>query len=169
MHKGLKEPHLFNAASNPFKIIRNLAGILLVTELDKIRAEVDANVVGLFRLGQVHFVFARSVPAAEWRQRVSRLYYGAYNVRRAVALKYDGTFSTDSSDHQNVDKIPDAVNNAATYRVKLKNLREDRNLADYNHLAQETDLLVSPSDYEIMVTGFIQDAVQYLKSEGLTL
>jgi hypothetical protein len=169
MHKGLKEPHLFNAASNPLKIIRNLAGILLATELDKIRAEVDVNVVGLFRLGQMHYAFARSVAATEWRQRISRLYYGAYNVRRAVALKYDGTFSTDSSDHQNVDRLPDAVNNAATYRVKLKNLREDRNLADYNHLAQVADLLISPSDYEIMVTDFIEDATRYLTSQGVTL
>ena len=169
MHKGLKEPHLFNAASNPLKIIRNLAGILLATELDKIRAEVEVNVGGLFRLGQTHHAFARAIAAAEWRQRIARLYYGAYNVRRAVALKYDGTFSTDSSDHQNVDKLPDAVNNAATYRVKLKNLREDRNLADYNHLAQEADLISAPSDYEVMVTDFIRDATQYLTSQGVIL
>ena len=103
MHKGLKEPHLFNVASNPLKVIRNLTGILLAAELDKIRAEIDANVVGLYRLGQLHFTFARAVPALEWRQRVSRLYYGAYNVRRAIMLKYDGTFSTDSSDHQKTD------------------------------------------------------------------
>jgi hypothetical protein len=169
MHKGLKEPHLFNAASNPLKIIRNLSGILLTTEIDKLHAEINANVIGLFKLGQAHFAFAQSVPNAEWRQRVSRLYYGAYNVRRAVALKYDGTFSTDSSDHQNVDKIPDSLNDAATYRIKLKNLREDRNLADYNHLAQETDLVVSPGEYEIMVTNFVQDAVQYLTSAGVAL
>ena len=169
MHKGLKEPHIFNAASNPLKLIRNLSGILAITELDKIRAEIDVNVVGLYRLGEVHYSFALTVPHGQWRQRISRLYYGAYNVRRAVALKHDGWFSTDAIDHQKVDSLPDALNNAATYRVQLKNLRDDRNLADYSHLARESDLLMSLNDYGVLVDSFIKDARAYLVSQGIVL
>jgi hypothetical protein len=152
MHKGLKEPHLFNAASNPLRIIRNLSGILTAAELAKITAEIDSNAIGLYRLGESHHQFAQSLDASYWRQRVSRLYYAAYNMRRAMALKYDGSFSTDSSDHAKVDAIPDALPNAAAYRLKLKNLRDDRNLADYSHLASETDLLMSPQEYELLVS-----------------
>src|SRR4051812_16045429 len=111
--RGLKEPHLFNAGSNPLKLMRNLGGVLSTVELDKLRQEYLANVVGLFRLGEAHFSFAKGVAASQWRQRVSRFYYGAYNVRRAVPLKHDGPFATDVSDHKNIDEIPDKLPNAA--------------------------------------------------------
>ncbi len=169
MHKGLKEPHLFNAAANPVKLLRNLTGILAAEELLKIQAEIDANVVGLYRLGDSHYQFALSIRPTEWRQRISRLYYAAYNVRRAVSLCHDGTFSSDSSDHQKMDSIPDAVANAATYRIKLKNLRDDRNLGDYNHLARETDLLSTAAEYELLVANFIADTAAYLGAKGLTV
>lgn len=169
MAVALKEPHLFNAGSNPMKVIRNLAGILSAAELDKIRQEIVANAVGLFRLGENHYTFACGLPPAHWRQRVSRFYYGAYNIRRAVALKHDGSFSTDSSDHKNVDSIPNALANASVYKSKLTNLRDDRNLADYNHLAIETDLLIPVADCEILVTEFLRDAKAYLIAEGVAL
>lgn len=165
----LKEPHLFNASPNPIRLIRNLEGILSQNELDKIRQEVLSNVVSLFRLGETHYLFARSLDPANWRQRVSRFYYGAYNVRRAVALKNNGNFSTDSSDHKNVDSIPDKMANASVYKIKLVNLRDDRNLADYSHLAQERDLLLPQAECEILVTDFIRDARTYLESDGVIL
>lgn len=169
MAVSLKEPHLFNAGSNPMKVIRNLAGILSAAELAKLQQEIVANVVGLFRLGESHFTFAQGVPTAQWRQKISRLYYGAYNVRRAVALKHDGSFATDVSDHKNVDSIPDRLANAGIYRIKLLNLRDDRNLADYNHLAIEADLLISQVDCEALVGDFIRDAKAYLNTEGVSL
>jgi len=169
LHKGLKEPHLFNAASNPLKIIKNLAGILAEVELDKIRREIDVNVVALYKLGESHFLFAKAISNTEWRQKISRLYYGAYNVRRAVSLKFDGTYSTDSSDHQKIDSIPDTFNNYAVYRNKLKSLRDDRNLADYNHLAKIEDLLLSVEESERLVTDLFSDAKNYFTSSGINL
>lgn len=169
MHKGLKEPHLFNAGSNPLKVIKNLAGILVVEELNKLRVEIEANVVGLFRLGESHFEFAQSIDPKHWRQRISRLYYGAYNVRRSVQLRYDGSFSTESSDHSRIDSLPNEIANLATYKVKLQNLRDDRNLADYNHLATQGDLIVSANDYQTFVGAFINDAKSYLVSGGIVL
>lgn len=169
VHNGLKEPHIFNASSNPLKLIKNLTHILTQNELDKIRKEIDLNVIGLFELGETHYNFASNTTQTEWRQRISRLYYGAYNIRRAVALKYDGWFSTDSSDHKKVETIPDAVQNAALYRTRLINLREDRNLADYSHLAKEVDLLHLVSDYEQLVGNFLMDAKVYLQTQGVAL
>jgi len=97
--KGLSEPHVLLASSNPYKLIRNLSSILAPAEIDKIRTEIDSNVIALFELGMLHHKFAMSLAIREWRQNISRLYYAAYNVKRAISLKCDGTFSTDSSDH----------------------------------------------------------------------
>lgn len=165
----IKEPHLFNAASNPMKLMRNLAGILSPAEIDKIKQEVTDNVVSLFRLGEGHFTFAKSLSASQWRQRVSRFYYGAYNARRAVALKHDGSFSVESSDHKKMNSIPDSLANAGVYKIKLINLRDDRNLADYNHLAAEVDLLIPAADCEDVVADFLRDAKAYLIAEGVPL
>lgn len=169
MHKGLKEPHLFNAGANPLKLIKNLEQIISAAEIRKIRFEIDSNVVGLYMLGESHFNFARSLPQNEWRQRVSRLYYAAYNVRRSVALKHDGSFSTDSSDHKNVNSLPDALDNNAAYKSKLLNLRDDRNLCDYNHLATEQDLLIPLVDCEQIVSDFLSDAKKFLDSQGVNV
>jgi len=169
MHKGLKEPHVLLASSNPRKLLKNLAHVLDQAALDEIEAEVDANVTGLLILGESHLAFALTIPKGEWRQRISRLYYAVYNVKRAVSLKYDGSFSTDSSDHQKIDGLPPNFNNQATYSSKLKNLRDDRNLADYSHLAKESDLLIPCDDVESMANDFITDAKAFLKNLGLQI
>lgn len=169
MHKGLKEPHILLASGNPQKLIRNLTGVVDADAIQKIQEEVDNNIRSLFVLGEEHFRFALAISTNEWRQRVSRLYYAAYNIKRAMSLKHDGTFSTDSSDHQKVDNLPDGMPNQATYRTKLKNLRDDRNLADYSHLAQESDLLIAADDAAILVEEFIRDAKVFLKGVGLTV
>jgi hypothetical protein len=162
----LKSPHLFNAGSNPINVINNLTGLLAPAQLQILRDEIRANVKSLFRLGESHYQFATNLAPTEWRQRISRLYYGAYNVRRAVALEVDGSFSTDSIDHKNIGQIPDDFPGAATYRVRMTNLREDRNLADYNHLAVEGDLVIPPTDYELIVRDFINEARNYLVNRG---
>lgn len=169
MHKGIKEPHLFNAAPNALRMIRNLTGILDELELQKIRNEIDSNVIGLYRLGENHFTFAKSIKASEWRQRISRLYYAAYNIKRAIALKHDGSYTTDSSDHQKIDLLPESLNNHALYKVKLKNLRDDRNLADYSHLGQESDLLLSVFEAEKVVSDLMIDAKKFLTDNGIVL
>lgn len=166
---NLKEPHLFNIGSNPLKVIRNLDGLLTPIEIEKIRREVVQNVIALFQLGEDHFAFAKTIANIYWRQKISRYYYSAYNIRRAVSLKYDGTFATDVSDHKKMDQIPEKVANVDIYRVRLANLREDRNLADYNHLAQESDLVISVADCETLVEEFRRDARLYLIGEGVAL
>lgn len=169
MAAAIKEPHLFNAGSNPLKLIRNLEAILSPAELDKVRQEIVSNVIGLYRLGESQCEFACGLPTTHWRQRVSRFYYGAYNVRRAVVLRHDGSFSTDSSDHKNIHNIPDKLQNSEMYKSKFGTLRDDRNLADYNHLAIESELVLSQSDCELLVKAFLSDAKIYLNSEGVEL
>jgi hypothetical protein len=169
MANGLPEPHVLLASSNPNKLIRNLSGILTSKQLEKIQKAVDENVQGLFKLGVKHYQFAISLQKSEWRQRTSRLYYAAYNIRRSVQLKHNGDYSTDSSDHKNVDSIPDALANAAAYRSKLKNMRDDRNLADYSHLATERDLLITVDEMEKTVEEFVRDAKNFLVAKGISL
>lgn len=106
MHKGLKEPHVLLASSNAQKLLRNIAAVIGPDAVKKIQDEIDQNARGLFHLGGNHMAFAAGIPKSEWRQRISRFYYAAYNVKRAVSLKYDGTFSTDPSDHKKLTSYP---------------------------------------------------------------
>ncbi|MFZ6642928.1 hypothetical protein ACO0LL_24630 [Undibacterium sp. TC4M20W] len=167
MAKGLIEPHIFIASANPAKLIRNLSGILTEAELDKIRTAVNDEAKGLFALGYSHFVFAKSVDRANWRQKISRLYYAAYNIRRAISIVDGGIFSTDSSDHQKVNELPQMLNNVSIYSLKLKNLREDRNLADYSHLAIESNLLISQDNAQSTLEEFVEDAKAFLAQKGI--
>jgi uncharacterized protein (UPF0332 family) len=150
-------------------LMRNLAGVLPPQQIKKIQIEVEKNVRALLNLASNHYQFSKSVHSAYWRQKVSRLYYAAYNARRALMLKHDGTFSTDSSDHKNVDKLPDSLANCSMHKSKLKDLREDRNLCDYSHLALEADLLIAVSDADVYVEGFLKDVKDYLASQGMTI
>jgi len=169
MAKGLSPPHLLLASSNPIKMIQNLNHLLDQQELAKLTAELDRNVVALFSLGLTHFEFASTVSEKYWRQRISRLYYAVYNVRRAVALKNSGAFSTDSSDHKNVDQLPNNISNRESHINNLRNLREDRNLADYSHLAVKTDLIITPDEAGEFASQFIADCRQFLLDNGLAI
>jgi hypothetical protein len=55
------------------------------------------------------------------------------------------------------------------HKSKFRNLRDDRNLADYSHLASETDLLISVIDAENLVTNFLTHAKKYLTQIGMPL
>lgn len=169
MSKNLNSPHILLAAGNVNKMMMNLRGVLSESELRKIQAEVDKNAQALVDLGLSHFRFATTIPPTEWRQAISRLYYGAYNVKRAVSLRAEGSFSTDSSDHLKIGDLPRDFQDAEVYGLKLKNLREDRNLADYSHSASEADLLMTVNDAGQLVATFINDAVQYLRNRGMNI
>ncbi len=169
MTKGLTSPHLLLASSNSMKMIQNLNHLLEQGEIAKLIAELDRNVVALFSLGRSHFVFASRLNDHDWRQKISRLYYAVYNVRRAVSLKHCGVFSTDSSDHKNIDQLPDAIQNRESHRTNLKNLREDRNIADYSHLADISDLVLSTNDALVFATQFIDDCKVFLLQEGVNV
>ena len=150
-------------------MIQNLNHLLEQAEIAKLTAELDRNVVQLFTLGQSHFAFASTLTDRDWRQKISRLYYGVYNVRRAVALKHSGTFTTDSSDHKNIDQLPDSLQNRESHINNLKALREDRNLADYSHSATITDLVATPDDVQRFAAQFIEDSRQFLLQKSVTV
>ncbi len=75
----------------------------------------------------------------------------------------------DVTDHKNIGDLPDDFPNMNRFATELKGLRDDRNLADYNHVATDTDLLKIPADVEILVTEFRTEAFNYLTARGISL
>lgn len=169
MHKGLREPHILLASGNPHRLIKNLGHILTQDEIQKINNAILAEGSALYALGQSHYSFAMSLPASEWRQNISRLYYAVYNTKRALTLMTDGGFSTDSGDHQKIDVLPDQIDNREFYKARLKHLRDDRNLCDYSHNASEGDLLITVADARALATSFLTDAKKFLQDKGVQL
>jgi hypothetical protein len=146
-----------------------LSLLLSRKSLKAIEKEVDANVAALYSLGKLHFDFAVGLSNADWRQKISRLYYAAYNAKRSISLKSDGTFSTDSTDHKHISLLPDSLPNKATYSVKLANLREDRNLCDYSHLAVVSNLMIPVGEAESVVREFLQECRAFLRDRGVSV
>jgi len=90
-------------------------------------------------------------------------------VRRAIELHTEGNYRTDISDHKNIHNIPDIFPNKDRYRSQLVVLRDDRNIADYSHDAEETDLVLTQDIAEALVTDFIGDARNFLKNRGVSI
>jgi hypothetical protein len=164
----LKSPHLL-LVGNPQKLIVNVEHLISARACTQLRREIDRNVKALFLLGEQHFRFAQTISPLQWRHKVSRLYYGAYNADRAVRLKVDGSFSTDGTDHKNVGQVPPDFPNHAEYANRIKVLREDRNLADYSHDSVESDLIISLVEADSLVADFFEDARRYIKMLGVKL
>jgi len=164
----LKKVHLLNLG-NPRKVKENLSGILEQPELEKIEAEIIANTVGLYRIGLQFLSFALRQSPPNWRQRVSRLYYAAYNVSRAVRLFVSGDYSSEVKDHHKFDKLPDDFPRKDRYTNKLAVLREDRNMCDYDHTCRSIDLVLGITQSTSLVIEFIDDAKSYLMGKGLKL
>lgn len=169
MAKGLNTPNILLASSNSMKMIQNLKHLLSAKEVGKLTAEIDRNVILLHQLGHSHVSFAATIDNKFWRQKISRLYYAVYNLRRGTMLKCSGHYSTDSSDHKTVDDIPRKLDNRDSHIVNLRNLREDRNLADYSHLAKVGDLIMQPDDAMQFAKQFCEDCDSYLLGEGVAL
>jgi len=165
----LKPPHILRASQNVSEMLENLRHILDANACSMIQSEINANVKALFGLGEEHFNFARQTPKRYWRQRISRLYYGAYNIRRAVQLHCNGIYRTDVSDHSRIGDLIDSFPNMDTYKRRLTDLREDRNLADYSHDATESDLILAQNDADELVNNFIIDARNFLASRGVVI
>lgn len=166
--KNLISPHVL-LIGNPYSAINNLQGVLAEAELEKIRAAVKKEVRLLYFLGQDHFQFAKSISHTVWRQKVSRLYYAAYNTRRAVQLQDSGKYSTDVSDHKEIENLPQNLNQRTIHGSMLKQLRDDRNLADYSHLGKAEDLFAPTQELEEMVENFLSDCKNYLIAAGINL
>ena len=165
---GLKSPHLLLASSNACQMLANLRHILDADACNAIQNEINENVKLLFELGESHHTFATQLAKQYWRQRISRFYYGAYNIRRAVNLHENGSFRTDVDDHKKTE-LPSGLNNFNTYSIRLRDLREDRNLSDYDHTAREADLVLTQDEAESIVTDFLDDARIYLASRGVAI
>jgi hypothetical protein len=150
-------------------MLENLRHILDDDACDSIQKRIDENVILLFRLGESHFNFARNTSSRYWRQRISRFYYGAYNVRRALQLNYSGIYRTDTSDHKEVGNFPNGFPNVNTYSRRLVDLRDDRNIADYDHSAEEEDLVLTQSEAENLVSSLIKDAKTFLTEREISL
>ena len=110
----MKSSHLLNLG-NPRKVKGNLSSILDKAALDRIETEIEKNVLALLDLAKRHYNFARKQSNPNWRQKISRLYYAAYNASRAVRLYVSGHYSTDVRDHQKSEKLPDDFPNRAQY------------------------------------------------------
>ena len=169
MSNNLKAPHVLLASNNVEEMLKNIERIIGPRATKKIRAEIRKNVVALYRLGLTHLAFANKISSREWRQKISRLYYAAYNIRRAIYLEYNGNFTTDSSDHKSVNQLPDNFPNKDVLGQKLRDLRQDRNLCDYSHGSKIADLIISPTEAKEIVAEFERLARTYLVGRGVKL
>ena len=165
----MKSPHLLLASGNARKLMTELAGLLPPATIAIIEADIRRNVKELFHLGDAHRAFASGSARRDWRQCISRLYYGCYSASRALRLEVSGHFTTDSSDHKNIGLLPSGFPRREQFKNQLDTLREDRNLADYDHTAVEADLVIPVPDAIAIAQDFMQEAKTYLVSRGVTL
>ncbi len=154
---------------NSRKIKENLSYILDSDALKAIETEIENNVHALYKLALDQFRFAQRQPPRHWRQKVSRLYYAAYNGSKATRLYISGEFSTDVKDHKKVGNLPSDFPRVSTYSNRLLVLREDRNLSDYDHVSSARDLTNSTTESLEIVAEFLLDVRKYLSTKGLTL
>ena len=160
----MKEPHLLLLNKNVVELRKQLAGVLSAKSARAFDAEIIGNVVQLFRLGEEHYRFASSIHGSHWRQIVSRSYYAAYNVSKAIRLTVSGHYSQEVKDHEKVGSLPDDFPNRNTYANKLGLLRDDRNLCDYDHTVTPADLSSTVADTLKLVGDLVIDARKYLKT-----
>jgi len=165
----LRSPHLLFAGSNARRLKQNLVGILNAASIDAIEQEISRNAAQLYKLGKNHYLFAKRQSNRAWRQKISRLYYGAYNVSRSIRFCVNGEFSTDSTDHKKIDAIPPDFPHRNSYANRLGVLRDDRNLCDYDHTAVRRDLVLGVDDSLQLVTEFLRDARGFLIVRGVKL
>lgn len=149
------------------RVKKHLSGILDPPALEAIEREIERHVQGLYTLALAHHRFAKSQAPAQWRQKVSRLYYAAYNASKATRMYVNGDFSTETSDHKKVGELPNDFPQKPTYANQLSVLREDRNLSDYDHVSGVKDLTSTPREHAKVVEDFLQDVREYLKSKGI--
>jgi hypothetical protein len=163
----VRTPHLLLAAPNLRRLQANIVHIVDAKAMAALDAEICSNVADLYRLGRQHYLFAMRQNNAAWRQKISRLYYGAYNGSRAIRLCVQGDYSTDATDHKKIGDLPDNFPNRETYKNRLNTLRDDRNLCDYDHTARSGDLSIGVKDSILLVTDFLSDAHGLLKQRGV--
>lgn len=164
----MKSSNLLNLG-NLRKVKENLTSILNPDALDAIEAEIKRHSVELCGLGFQHYRFAVKLPRQHWRQKVSRLYYAAYAVSRALRLYVLGEYSRDRKDHQRIGQLPADFPDRSRLANKLSVLRDDRNTCDYDHASRAADLLIPTSEAVQLVRDFLAETKSYLKAKGLDI
>ena len=165
----MKSPHLLRAGANARRLKDNLVTVVDASAISAIEAEICTNAAQLFALGRSHYSFAARQNNRSWRQKISRLYYAAYNVSRAVRLCVSGEYSTDSADHKKIENLPDDFPNKHSYANRLGVLRDDRNLCDYDHTTRLNDLVIGVDDSLALTESFVRDARGYLRRRGVNV
>jgi hypothetical protein len=165
----MKSPHILLAGGNVTKLKNNLISVIDANAIRAIEKEINLNTRKLYILGKTHFLFAKKQNRNAWRQKISRLYYGGYNVSRAVRLCVNGEYSVDSSDHKKIGTLPDDFPTHHSYGLRLQTLRDDRNLCDYDHTVSCADLSIGTIEATELVDSFLQDARVYLRNRGIII
>lgn len=163
----MKPPHILLLNKNVVELKKQLAGILTKNSTRAFDTAVRENVIQLFRLGEQHYTFAQAIATQHWRQVVSRSYYAAYNVSKAVRLETNGSYSQEVKDHEKVGDLPDDFPNKSIYANKLRLLRDDRNLCDYDHTAVQAELGSTSADTLSLVSDLIGHARSYLRARNV--
>jgi hypothetical protein len=147
----------------------NLIDILDIVGLAAIDQAILDNSAQLFGLGKLHYDFAFSVRSKHWRQAISRFYYATYHLSRSARFCHNGDFSQEVDDHKKIDQLPDDFPQKSTFANKLKIMRTDRNLSDYDHSAIETDLIISVPEAEIVARELMAITRSYLQGRGVAI
>jgi len=148
-------------------MLENLRALLEDNSYEKLETKFKEDVLGMINLGETHLDFALRTPERHWRQTISRLYYSAYILTRAVRLYCTGKYSTEVSDHRKVGEFPNDFPTKSTYAVKLNVLRDDRNLCDYDHTITQNDLAQGVEDWRTDIRNLQLEIVDYLRIKGL--
>ena len=164
----MKSPHLL-LAGNAQRVRANLVSILDALGLAAIDKEITLNAARMYDLALQHYKFAAQLPGPTWRHKISRLYYAAYHVSRCLRFMTSGEYCQEVTDHKKVDDLPQDLPNRATYANRLTALRDDRNLADYDHTATEAELVIPVAEATALVEQLLGDARSYLKARKVPI
>jgi hypothetical protein len=90
-------------------------------------------------------------------------------VSRAVRLSESGQYSQKADDHDRVGDLPDHFEGRERFANRLRALRLDRNLCDYDHEADVGDLTTTVDEWTGFAREFVDEAARFLKKKGVRL
>lgn len=119
------------------------------------------------QLSKTHLQFAKNARGINsWRQKVSRGYYACYCASRALRLFKSSEYNKKSDDHERISYLPDDLKDVAIWKNLLKTFRGDRNIADYDHIAKESDLEKNARTYVLKAEEFHNLVKEYIKANA---
>ena len=106
-----------------------------------------------------------------WRTTVSRAYYACYSASRALRYLVTGNISMgEVADHKKIGELPNDFPDRLKWADVLVEMRNDRNLADYQPWSNSLkELAVQPSLTLVLAENFVREAKKYLKSRGVRI